>query len=274
MAHGADRLAQLARDGVGDLIVPGDPGDDLALGDKVGAQVISQPVAHSDARVGVPQSCLHNGVGFTQKCDPRRLVAHMRERALHRGHVAGAVTDTVEHLVQVLLALHLAGEIPVHIVAGGVALLGIAGHPGGLIAFDVLEFNDGGRSVDDIHAPIHAVLGEGPVGRIAQKISAETAGVNRAESLDRQMLFTLAEEIARCHRIYAGVGKVRAVLNIHLAVAVDVKAHRAPIHQQDDRRRQRKPHQQRKRDYQTASCPSSRFRCPCRHSLSLFSLQK
>ena len=77
MAHGAHGFAQLACDAVGDLIVPGDPGNHLTLSDKIRAQVIAQLVTHRDAGIGIPQAGLHDGVGLTQKRDLRRPVAHV-----------------------------------------------------------------------------------------------------------------------------------------------------------------------------------------------------
>ena len=201
MAHGTHGLAEFTRDAVRDLIVPGNPGDYLALGDKVRAQVVAQLVTYRDAGVGIPQAGLHDGVGLAQKRDLRRLVAHVRKLALHRGHIAGAVADSVLHAVGKFQTLHLAGDIPIHIVAGGIALLGIAGHPGRGVALNVLELNDRGRGVRDGHMTLDTVFRKAVPRCVAQRIGTELSGVHTAAGFDRQMLLALAEEIARRHSV-------------------------------------------------------------------------
>ena len=117
----------------------------------------------------------------------------------------------------------------------------------------MLELNDRRGRVHNGDAPLKAVVGKGKARRIAQGIDAESARVHRAERLHGKVFLCLAEEPAARHRVGAGVLKVRTVLDRHVVVAVNVKTHRAPVDEQDGRRRKGQPYKDRQGDQQAVS---------------------
>ena len=228
-ALGADHIPGLALDGISQFVAARLVGADLPRHLHQLRHVVAHAVFCAVARVVEAQAGVEAYLAAPLQ-ENLRLALGIQGLSHHGGGVARGVGDGVDHTVVLQTAFHLLRQVPVIVVGGGIALLLIAAHPGGLITRQIFQLQHWRNPVHHLHLSLGAVLLKQVADSVLYRILPQFGVVQLAGSLHMEMLLPLAEYGARAHRIDSRLLVGLKALQLQLLGPGEVEAHMAPVH--------------------------------------------